>query len=478
VREYQPGLPGGADRGRPGRPSIVSAAEAVGLCAVERTEFLDGVLAAELGLNTAAGDAGALPAIAVAIGTPGEDKEATTGQQLITLHRALVGKGKPLQKAWLALGLRPEEEPFPFFSAYARAHRPGKDRRDITPSATGSSAAEALLKAIAEAHERHATGLLRVERSAPAGSLTRRGERWLDPREVAPLTRAQYAKRSDLQPFDARRSWQWVRGRTLASNAPVWVPVDLVFSGLSPRRLGRRPCLHATSSGVAAGPSQEHAAERALLELIERHALMRSWLHRTPPARIAPSALTCHCQRRIAYWREQHRNFHVLDLSTLGVAVAAVIMVSDSYPCFVAGAAASTASFDAAVLKALRETELQLASLTMRPQENPVDPQDVRSLLDHGRLYLRPGHLGQLAWLWAGEQAQKVPVPSANITSLYEKLGVIAVKLSPAASPLKVVRALSPSLLPLSFGYGLTHHTHPAAGHVSPESLQIPHYFA
>ena len=459
--------------------SIVSAAEAAGLSAVERTEFLDGVLAAELGLTVAQGDARALPATAVAIGAPGGGGDhATTGQQLMALRRALVGKGKPLQRAWLALGLRPEEEPFPFFSANARAHRPGKDRRDITPSATGSSADEALLKAIAEAYERHATGLLRVELSAPAGTLTRRGESWLDPRDLTPLTQAQYASRPDLQPFDARRSWQWVRGRQLASNAPVWVPVDLVFSGLSPRRLGRRPCLQATSSGVAAGLSQEEAAERALLELIERHALMRSWFQRKPPARIAPSALTYHCQRRIAYWREQHRNIHVLDLSSLGIAVAAVIMVSDSYPCFVAGAAASTGSFGGAAIKALRETELQLASLTMRPKADPVDPKDVRSIADHARLYLWPGHLARLSWLWAGKEIKTVPEPSANITSLYQKLGVIAVELSLAASPLKVVRALSPSLIPLSFGYGLTHHTHPAAGHVSPDSLQIPHYFA
>src|SRR5215471_1027910 len=398
--------------------SIVSATEAAGLSAAERAEFLDGVLAAELGLTMAQGGARALPATAVAIGAPAGSDHTTTSQQLVTLRRALVGKGKPLQKAWLALGLRPDEEPFPFFSAYARAHRPGRDRRDITPSATGSSADEALLKAIAEAYERQATGLLRVERSAPAGSLTRRCESCLDPRDVAPLTRAQYASRPDLQPFDARRSWQWVRGRKLASNAPIWVPIDLVFSALSPRRLGRRPCLHATSSGVAAGLKQEKAAERALLELIERHALMRSWFGRKPPPRIAPSALTYHCRRRIAYWREQHRNFHVLDLSSLGATVAAVIMVSESYPCFVAGAAASIDSFDAAAVKALRETELQLASLTMRPKADPVDPKDVRGILDHARLYLRPGHLGQLAWLWAGEEIQTAPVPSANITSL------------------------------------------------------------
>jgi len=229
---------------------------------------------------------------------------------------------------------------------------------------------------------------------------------------------------------------------------------------------------------VAADLSQETAAGRALLELIERHALMRSWFQRTPPARIAPKALTRHCQRRIDYWREQHRNLHVLDLSSLGVAVAAVIMISASYPCFVAGAAASIDSFDGAAVKALRETELQLASLTMRPKMRPIAAERVRNIIDHARLYFWPRHLGQLAWLWAGEENHTPSVPSANIEELHEELATIVVKLSPDASPLKVMRVISPRLIPLSFGYRLTHHTHPAAGRISPGSIQIPHYFA
>lgn len=455
---------------------LISATAAGGLSALEYTEFLDGVLAEELSLKTTQRGVQLLPASAVAIGHADRGRQASTMEQLITLKRALVGKGKPVQKAWIAIGLRPDEEPFPFFSAYAQAPRP--DGQDITPSGTGSSAEEALLKAIAEAYERYATGLFRVERSDTARNFTKRGESWLDPRTIAPLTRAQYALRPDLQPFDARRSYQWVRGQHIARNAPIWVPVDLAFSGLDRNQLGRRPCVDATSSGVAADLSEEIATGRALLELIERHALMTSWFGRRSPARIAPSALTYHCERRISYWRGRGRNFHMLDLSSLGVAVAAVIVVSDSYPCFVAGAAASISKFKDAAVKAFRETELQLATLTMRPEMSRISPEHVRNIFDHARLYLWPDHIGQLTWLWSGKEIQITPVPSANIKKLYEQLDAIVVRLSPDDSPLKVVRVLSPRLVPLSFGYGLTHHTHPAAGHISPGSLQVPHYFA
>jgi len=242
------------------------------------------------------------------------------------------------------------EAALPFFSAYADVSRP--DGLDITSAGIGSSSNEALLKAIAEAYERYATGLLRVERSDAARDLTKQGESW----------------------------------------------------------------------------------------------------------------------------REQRRNFHVLDLSSLGVTVAMVIMVSGTYSCFAGGAAASTDSFEDAAVKAFRETELHLASLTMMPERSPIAPEQVRNILDHAQLYLWPV-FGHLTWLWSGKEVQTIPVPSATTEELHEELNTIVVKLSPENSPLKVMRTLSPKLIPLSFGYGLTYRTHPAVGCLSPGSLNMPHYF-
>jgi thiazole/oxazole-forming peptide maturase SagD family component len=457
---------------------IVSAAVKCDLSAFQCTEFLDRVLAEELGLTVSQAQAPVLPVAVVAIGHPDRDEQVTTEQQLAILRHALVGKSMPVKEAWIGLGLRPDEEQFPFFSAYSRARLSGPGGRTIISGGTGSSTDEALLKAIAEGYERYETAQCRVECSAAAATFTRRGDTWLDPRNIAPLTSNQYKLRPDLRPFDARCIWQWVRGRKMVADSPIWIPVDLVFTDLNSDRMGRRPCAYATSSGVAAAFSEQKATERAVLELIERHALMRSWLERKPPTRIDPTALTYHCQRRIEYWRKQHRNIYVLDLSSLGVAVATVIIVSDTYPCFVAGAAASIIEFEEAAIKALREAELLLAQWTMRPTMRPIEPELVRNALDHARLYSGPEYISRLSWLWAGQETRTVPIASANIDELHEKLRTITVDLSPETSPLKVVRVLSPELIPLSFGYGLAHHTHPAVGRVSRNSVLMPHYFA
>lgn len=457
---------------------VISAAASQGLTALERTEFMDAVLAEELGMDAVQADIEVLPAAAVAIGHPAKSEEISTGEQMTMLRRVLVGKARPVQKAWVALGLRPDEEPFAFFSAYARAHSPSTVGRNIIASGTGSSSDEALLKAIAEAYERFVASLLRVERSATAASFTKEGISWLDPRDIAPLTQEQYAFRPDLQQFDARRAWQWVDGRKIAEGSSIWIPVDLVFKDLTFRQLGRRVCAPATSSGVAAAFSEEKATERALLELVERHALMRSWFEQSAPKRIAPSALTFHCQRRINFWQEHHRSIYVLDMSTFGVAVAVAIMLSDEYPCLLAGAAASITGFDDAAVKAFRDVELHLAQWTMRRKMHPIDPENVRNSLDHARLYFWPDYLGQVAWLWSGDEVHTTPVPSASAEELYEKLDAIVINLSPQDSFLKVVRVLSPCLVPLTFGFGLTHYTHPAINRVSPANVRMPHYFA
>ena len=67
---------------------------------------------------------------------------------------------------------------------------------------------------------------------------------------------------------------------SLADNDEVWVPTALVGLGG-----GNGPV--ATSSGLAADPSRELALLRAVQELVERDALMVTWLHGVPGRRVA-----------------------------------------------------------------------------------------------------------------------------------------------------------------------------------------------
>jgi len=66
---------------------------------------------------------------------------------------------------------------------------------------------------------------------------------------------------------------------SVVDNGEVWVPVELVG-------LGGPGAGVATSSGLAAGPSVLAALTRAVQELVERDALMVTWLHGVPGRRV------------------------------------------------------------------------------------------------------------------------------------------------------------------------------------------------
>lgn len=74
----------------------------------------------------------------------------------------------------------------------------------------------------------------------------------------------------------APERWRWVAGRSVASGDAWFVPACLVF--LPYAYLGGEPPLTAqSSSGLAIAWSREAAVRHALLELVERDALMRAW---------------------------------------------------------------------------------------------------------------------------------------------------------------------------------------------------------
>jgi ribosomal protein S12 methylthiotransferase accessory factor len=66
---------------------------------------------------------------------------------------------------------------------------------------------------------------------------------------------------------------------SVLDNSEVWVPVELVG-------LGGSGAAVATSSGLAAGPTIVAALTRAVQELVERDALMVTWLHGVPGRRV------------------------------------------------------------------------------------------------------------------------------------------------------------------------------------------------
>lgn len=449
----------------------------LGLGCLEYGGFQDDVLAEELGLV----EAGVTPLITIALGHKSNVANDDSQSFLMQLQDELVGPTKPVRYVNITGGGQTAKGDS-FFAASA-LHKPNlqqnarKSYEQRFVGGTGSSSNMALIKAIAEAYERYASGIVRVNLRSRADQIE---SRWLDPRKIAPLTRDQLKAYKQLQPFNENAEYEWVKGESLKDGSPVYVPVDLAFFPVFSQSLGRKPLHAGNSSGVAAFSTIEEAQRRALLEAIERDALMRSWFDRIPPKQIAHARLPFHWRRRAEYWQARGREVYVLDLSEYGVSVTQVAIVSqETYPFFVNGASASGRSFEESVSKAFHEAELVLLHMLKSPKTTPISPKVVFNPMDHARLYAHPDHFDNLEWIWQGEVSHEVPTVTKSIEVLYSELDVVSVRLSPEDAPLSVVRVLSEKLVPINFGYGSEYYTHPALeGRVHPDSLKLPHFFA
>ncbi len=458
--------------------NVQLSATEVGLSVLEYGGFLDKVLAAELGMDQPR----VMPLVTLGLGIASNVPVFDAMYVLEALETDLVGTGKPVRYVHMSNGSQPEKGETFFAAAALYKPSPNQDTKDSYKQrftgGTATSAALAQVKALAEAYERYASSLVRVDRVDRAVDLV---EPWLNPREIVPLTDEQFHKLPFLQPFDPIIPWEWVKGETVVGEQTVWVPVDLAFYPLNNRTFGRKLAHEASSSGVAAYTNEKEAVARGLLELIERDLVMRNWLMRESPRRISHDRLPYHWRRRVEYWETQGRGVYVLELSTYGVVVVNVAIVSpDSFPCFVNGSAASVASFDEAVAKAFNEAELGLIqALKFRPHRQ-IRPTQVVSPIDHAKLYAHPKYLENLAWMWAGEETVDIAMPTATIDDLLQRFEAVLVRISPKDAPLHVVRVLSKHLVPISFGYATEHHTHATirSGQVHPDSLRLPHYFA
>lgn len=152
----------------------------------------------------------------------------------------------------------------------------------------GGSVESAAALAIVEALERHAG-------AAPRGAtrLVRASWREISDRAVHPVRhglpdyRRHVGGGSQYEPFDESCEYEWAWGYSLTARRPVLVLADFVYYGGAFRsQAARKPVAQETSNGCAAGSSIEEAALYALLELIERDAMLLSWYSRRPGTRI------------------------------------------------------------------------------------------------------------------------------------------------------------------------------------------------
>lgn len=137
----------------------------------------------------------------------------------------------------------------------------------------GWSAADAEAACIGEAVERWLTHPL------PSDGLIRAAfDRWtLDEPAIDPqrFVRFHPEQATPFERLDRSTEIDWIACRVLGEGTPIWAPADLVFLDLRP---GTTPRFGPTiSTGWSAHASAQAALESALLEAIERDAIVGAW---------------------------------------------------------------------------------------------------------------------------------------------------------------------------------------------------------
>lgn len=343
--------------------------------------------------------------------------------------------------------------------------------------ATSASFADAIFKATIEGYERWCSGQIRIDFYGTADQLSDNNHAWLDPRIIAPLSEEQ-AKASNVSFFTPNLEIPWTKG-IAHDGTGTFIPSDIVFYG---QKSNKNRIYYGHSSGIAAFSNYEEAKKRALVELIERDALMRNWYERRAPKKICSEIQPVHIQKRSKHWKTQGRKLIVLQMPSSYGWIFETIIISDQYPCFVSGAAATIDkdNIEKTIIKATQEAEYSLLLCLQNPDKSTISYEQISTPADHGKYYHSKENSSKISWLWSGEATKSISNPThLEYSQLIKDLQVSYVDLSEDDSPLKVVRAFSPILVPINFGSSTAHYTHPQLrGKVHPDSIKEPHYFA
>lgn len=379
------------------------------------------------------------------------------------------GSNKPIKEAW-ARAFRNDGSFFGAVSTY-------KDSCGNIQyaGATSTSYTDAIFKATIEGYERWLSSQVRIDYQGKATEL----KRWIDPRDYMPLTPSQ-AVECGVKPFTESLEIDWTIG-TDYSGATIYIPSDLVYYGYDSNPEHNR-IYFSHSSGIAAHTDYEEARKRAIIELIERDALMRNWYAGQPPSIICEVLLPVHAKKRVEHWLRYNRKMFFLQIPSDYGYVFETIIVSETHPFFVCGAAAAIekSAISSAIIKSIQEAEYSLLLEINNPDESEIDPMLVSTPEEHGKVYHLKKNADTLSWLWNGKNINGfLDVKKMPIDELISELKIVTVDISGNDSDLKVVRAFSPKLIPINFGFYSAHYTHPELkGKVHPDSLKMPHYFA
>jgi ribosomal protein S12 methylthiotransferase accessory factor len=210
----------------------------------------------------------------------------------------------------------------------------------------------------------------------------------------------------------------------------------------------------ASSSGVAAHPSAAEASARAFRELVERDHFMWTWVQRVSRERINPRTLPADARRIVDLVESAG---HEIDLVNLTLDLHPVILCAAHAASSLHLGCACHSNPLRAVTKALEEAATSLDEERLDAEER-LAAADVRGPLDHERFYQHEDRVAEAAFLFSSPGTiglADIPRFSKPVEERLAHIGEpLTVDLSsPSTRPFRVVRAIVPGLIPISFGW-------------------------
>jgi ribosomal protein S12 methylthiotransferase accessory factor len=301
------------------------------------------------------------------------------------------------------------------------------------------------LTARAEAAERFAVGDLAGKRLVRARADELEGS--LAPDSLLAYNRRQLEGSRSGEASDPAASYLWIP----TANGRRWLPAGSVFTPFADPQ--GPPLPRAGNSGAAAHTSPEEATESALRELIERDAMMWTWVQGVSRERIEQRTL------------DGRVGDHVRALESGGWAVELLNLTLETKPVILcvmtrgAQAAVGAACHDDPAYAAGKAVvEASTTQWGKAPDLVSVQMEEVRTPLDHLRFHYGQDGADARAFLTASRDLIELREirgrPGSARAGLDEIGEVLVVDLSsPATRPFHVVRAFVPGLVPLTFGY-------------------------
>lgn len=336
----------------------------------------------------------------------------------------------------------------------------------------GLTPADAVGSALGEAVERYSASLPDPDHVVWARLEELQGD-VLDPR-LFPLYDDEQYRRPGFAyvPFDPAVRHPWIAGERLENGAEVWVPALFAFLSLD---IGRENLIsQGTSNGLAAATGADAAAARAVFELVERDAMMAAWLTGAPGRRIVVDDTLDPALASVLRGIEALGvavELYVLPTSVCGTAMVCLgLGDGETWPGVTMGLGADLDPGEAArqAILELGQTGPYLTHMLRSGRLRiPPDPESVETMLDHAAYYFSADRAAafdglrssaddvSLGFLPTGGEERSLDACAAALRDAGVRVALVDVT-SPDIwmSPFRVVRAVSPDLQPISYGYG------------------------